>query len=191
MADYARPRGPCARFARQPAKPVSIEWTLRLSVAPPAYAERLCLPSVTIGVAELSFSKRNSYDFNTLTSRLTSILRRLSTLSASPESQRRLYTRRSISRCQAGAYWLIDAIVSYFGSPVMQRAMANDPRICSMQFWRLSVDNQSALLTAEADAGVEPFVTQEIAYTDFPLPEIQVWAGFDGSRGTLYLPSEH
>jgi len=48
-----------------------------------------------------------------------------------------------------------------------------------------------AVLTAEADTGVKPFVTQEIPYTDFPLSEIAIWVGFDGSHWTLYLPSEH
>lgn len=92
---------------------------------------------------------------------------------------------------QAGAYWLIDAIASYFGSPLMRRAMEKDSRIRFMQFWKLTVSDASALLTAEADAGVQPFITQEIEFTDFPLPEIQIWTAFDGSHWTLYLPSEH
>lgn len=92
---------------------------------------------------------------------------------------------------QAGAYWLIDAIASYFGAPVMNEAMRKDDRIRHMQFWKLVVTDNSALLTAEADAGVPPFISQEIAFTDFPLPEIQIWAAFDGRAWTLYLPSEH
>ena len=91
----------------------------------------------------------------------------------------------------AGAYWLIDAIASYFGSTAMNQALAKDDRL-TLHFWRLDVaDDHSATLTARADSGEEPFITQEIPYTDFPLKHADVWAGFDGNRWTLYLPSEH
>lgn len=90
-----------------------------------------------------------------------------------------------------GAYWLIDAIASYFGGNQMTEAMSKDYRIRTMQFWRLTVSDQSAVLVAEADAGEDPFIRQDIEYTDFPLDKIEIWAGFDGNRWTLYLPSEH
>ena len=89
------------------------------------------------------------------------------------------------------AYWLIDAIASYFGSPEMNVAMQQDYRLRNMQFWRLTVNGNSAVLVAEADVGEEPFIRQEIEYTDFPLEKIEIWAGYDGLRWTLYLPSEH
>ena len=90
------------------------------------------------------------------------------------------------------AYWLIDAVASHFGTAQMQRAMKEDARTRSLQFWRLTVKpDQSAILTAVADSGVKPFVKQEIPYTDFPLEEVSIWARFDGIRWTLYLPSEH
>ena len=92
---------------------------------------------------------------------------------------------------QGQAYWLIDAIASYFGSDVMNQATQKDSRLRSMQFWRLEVKDDAGILTARADDGVEPFVRQEIEYTDFPLEQVDIWAGFDGSRWTLYLPSEH
>ncbi len=92
---------------------------------------------------------------------------------------------------QAHAYWLIDAIASYFHSPQMNAAIASDSRLASLQFWKLKVNNAAAVLTAQADMGVKPFVTQEIPFTDFPLDEVDVWAGFDGTYWTLYLPSEH
>jgi hypothetical protein len=60
-----------------------------------------------------------------------------------------------------------------------------------MQFWRLTVTGQSAVLIAEADVGEEPFIRQEISYTDFPLEQTAIWAGYDGTKWTLYLPSEH
>lgn len=90
------------------------------------------------------------------------------------------------------AYWLIDAIASYFGTPLMKRAIAADPRLETLQFWRLDVaKDQTAVLSARADSGVKPFITQEIPYTDFPLEYVDVWAGFDGDHWTLYLPTEH
>ena len=91
----------------------------------------------------------------------------------------------------AGAYWLIDAIASYFGSSKMNRALAKDERL-TLHFWRLDVaDDSSATLFARADSGEKPFITQEIPYTDFPLSYADVWAAFDGTHWTLYLPSEH
>ena len=91
----------------------------------------------------------------------------------------------------AEAYWLIDAIASYFGSPVMNKALAKDPRL-TLHFWRLDVsDDDSAVLTARADKGEKPFITQKIPFTDFPLDCVDIWAGYDGTYWTLYLPSEH
>lgn len=92
---------------------------------------------------------------------------------------------------KAHAYWLLDAIISYFGSEQMQRAMIKDYRVKSMQFWRLDVTDEAGVLTARADDGVTPFVRQEIVFTDFPLEYVDIWAGYDGEYWTLYLPSEH
>jgi len=90
------------------------------------------------------------------------------------------------------AYWLLDAIASYLVPDVLEPAGKKDSCILSLHFWRLKVaEDSSAVLHAEADYGVEPFVRQEIGYTDFPLPEIAIWAGFDGRHWVLYLPSEH
>ena len=90
------------------------------------------------------------------------------------------------------AFWLVDCITSYFGTRVMRNAMQDDNRLESLQFWRLEVhDDRSATVTARADTGVEPFITQHIELTDFPLDSVDIWAGFDGTRWTLYLPSEH
>ena len=90
------------------------------------------------------------------------------------------------------AYWLIDAIASYFGSDLMQSAFEKDQRLESLRFWRLNVQNdQSAELIAQADSNVKPFIRQSIPFTDFPLSHVRIWAGFDGTYWTLYLPSEH
>ena len=90
---------------------------------------------------------------------------------------------------KAEAYWLIDAIASYFMGGQMAYP---DSRLDTLQFWRLEVkEDRTARLTARADSGVEPYVIQRIEYTDFPLEQIDIWAGFDGKYWTLYLPSEH
>lgn len=93
---------------------------------------------------------------------------------------------------QGGAYWLIDALALTYGTPAMKRAIAADERLASLQFWRLDVrQDRSAVLIMRADSGVPPAITQKIPFTDFPLEQIDIWAGFDGQHWTLYLPSEH
>lgn len=93
---------------------------------------------------------------------------------------------------KAGAYWLIDVIASYLTPAVIEAAAKIDVRIQYLHFWRLDVyvDN-SALVTAQVDSGCQPFITQRIPFTDFPLAFVSVWAGWDGKLWTLYLPSEH
>jgi hypothetical protein len=84
---------------------------------------------------------------------------------------------------QAQAYWLVDAIASYFGSNEMIRASLRDLRLRDMQFWRLDVwADRSALLIARADSGEEPFIRQSIEYTDFPLDYVDIWAAYDGEH---------
>ena len=90
------------------------------------------------------------------------------------------------------AYWLIDAIVSWIGSVEFNEAKARDARINYMHFWTLEVgEGSTAKLIAKADSPDEPFIVQEIPFTDFPLSRISIWAGFHGEHWTLYLPSEH
>lgn len=93
---------------------------------------------------------------------------------------------------RAGAFWLIDAIASHLGSKPFVEAALRDPRVAEMHFWRLTVEaDRSALLIAEADSGLAPFISQAIPFTDFPLAEISIWAANDGRHWTIYLPSEH
>jgi hypothetical protein len=94
---------------------------------------------------------------------------------------------------QCGAYWLFDAIASH--QPDVQRHP--DERLKDMQFWTLKVNaDKTAVLTCVADSGEEPVVTQRIEFTDFDLPEIDLWVSptDDGKGGVLYvilLPSEY
>lgn len=93
---------------------------------------------------------------------------------------------------EAQAYWLVDAIASYCGSQELIRASLRDLRLDDMQFWRLDVRaDHSAVLSARADSGEEPFIVQSIEYTNFPLDCVDIWAAYDGDHWTLYLPSEH
>ena len=93
---------------------------------------------------------------------------------------------------QAGAYWLLDIIASYIGSPEMARAITADDRLADMQFWRLDVHEiDGATVVCQADSGEVPAIRQNIPFTDFPIEHADIWAAFDGRFWTLYLPSEH
>lgn len=90
------------------------------------------------------------------------------------------------------AYWLIDAIASWIGSEPFYEAAATDTRINAMHFWTFERrEGEPSILYAKADSPEEPFISQLIEFTDFPLQKIDIWAGFDGRYWTLYLPSEH
>lgn len=104
-----------------------------------------------------------------------------------------IYTPGVRHVAEAGeAYWLIDAIASWIGSPTFNEAATKIDGISEWHTWTLSVgDNNAATLFATADEPADAFITQAIPYTDFPLSSIDVWAGYDGSHWTLYLPSEH
>ena len=90
------------------------------------------------------------------------------------------------------AYWLIDAIASWIGSEPFNEAAAKDQRISEMHFWTFKRrEGEPSILFAKADSPEEPFISQLIEFTDFPLQRIDIWAGFDGRHWTLYLPSEY
>lgn len=80
----------------------------------------------------------------------------------------------------AGAHWLIDAIAL--------AQLAEQPvKVTPFQIWRLTVNtDRSAILTC-TDGDDNKVWRQEIAYTDFPLPKIDLWL----TNNTLYLPSEY
>ena len=93
---------------------------------------------------------------------------------------------------RAGAYWLLDVIVSYLTPRFVEEAAQVDERIRFLQFWWLEVaPDRSAVVTARADYKVgTPFVTHKIDFTDFPLESADIWAGYDGARWRLFLSSE-
>lgn len=79
------------------------------------------------------------------------------------------------------AYWLIDAIASH------QSDVSRRGDLKYFQLWELDKKGQSAILTCRADTGVEPEVTQEIEYTDFPLPYIKLYV----CGNIVMLPNEY
>lgn len=83
---------------------------------------------------------------------------------------------------RAGAYWLLDKIA--LQSPAIHRE--------DFQIWKLTVrEDRTATLTAEGgDQTV--LKIEELTYTDFPLPEITLWAIRNELGGfTIMLPSEY
>jgi hypothetical protein len=110
-----------------------------------------------------------------------------------PLNRRLLYTPGVQFLAEAaGAYWLIDSVASWLGTRRYQAAALADPRIHDLHFWKLVVrESRAATLTARVDSDVEPFITQEIEFTDFCLESIDLWCACDGEHWTLYLPSEH
>ena len=74
------------------------------------------------------------------------------------------------------AYWLLDSIASW------QKELDSS----QIQFWMLIVNaDNSAVLSCEQDDGL--VVTQQIPFTDFPIPEVTLWL-YDG---VLLLSSEY
>lgn len=77
---------------------------------------------------------------------------------------------------KAGAYWLIDAIASYQADP----RIAKNQMLRRMQFWKLEVQGDKAVLTVVEDSGRKPVISQNIDYTDFPLKSVEIWVEYGG-----------
>jgi len=83
-----------------------------------------------------------------------------------------------------GAFWLIDAIASWQIKPKVDQ--------CDFQVWTLTVkDDQTAALQMQEDTGLQPVVTQQLVYTDFPVGVFKLWVEGSGQERVLLLPSEH
>jgi hypothetical protein len=81
----------------------------------------------------------------------------------------------------AQAYWLMDAIASYL--PVL----VNREHFVVAS---LAVKNQSALLWL-TDGNYKDIASQRIPYTDFPMPDITLFACWSDDCWVLMLPSEY
>jgi len=80
---------------------------------------------------------------------------------------------------KAKAFWLIDAIASY-----QAKRIATIP----FQLWELTVNaDKTAVLTMKEDSDCPILVSQNIPYTDYPMPKIKLWL----SDRVLMLPSEY
>jgi hypothetical protein len=85
---------------------------------------------------------------------------------------------------RAGAYWLLDAIVSHQTS----KQIRSSKSLQEFQLWELKVNaDQSCVLTCRVDSDMPPVVAQSIEYTDFPLDYIKMYV----EDGVILLPSEH
>ena len=81
----------------------------------------------------------------------------------------------------AQAYWLMDAIASYLPALVNREHFV----VAS-----LAVKNQSALLWL-TDGNYKDIASQRIPYTDFPMPDITLFACWSTDYWVLMLPSEY
>lgn len=70
---------------------------------------------------------------------------------------------------EAKCYWLMDAIASY-----LPKNFNDDFAVAN-----LVVNDNKAELTLD-DGNGNIFARQFIEYTDFPLPEVKIYCGFDG-----------
>jgi hypothetical protein len=87
-------------------------------------------------------------------------------------------TKRMAEVC--GAYWLIDVIASHVRSVKDSFSVA-----------LLTVNNGKAKFTLTDDLPANiTYAKQSISFTDFPLPEMKMYVGFDGVDHVLMLPTE-
>ena len=77
----------------------------------------------------------------------------------------------------AGAYWLLDVIVS---AQMIQRVRREE-----FQVWILKVKDSTGIVIAE-NGNSNPIYRQDIEFTDFPLSEIRLFF----SDGVIMLPGE-
>ncbi len=87
----------------------------------------------------------------------------------------------------AGAWWLMDVIMSHLSTNATLRQE-------EFQHWRFVRNGDGPHLVSVTDGNEgEPIVTQEVEYSDFPLPEIGFFVCRDEGLGgwVLMLPSEY
>ena len=81
----------------------------------------------------------------------------------------------------AGCYWLMDAIASH---------LTGLPETSGFAHCKLTLDGQSAELAID-DGNGEQLAFQYTEWTDFPLPEIELFACWAGHFWVVMLPSEY
>ncbi|WP_424140694.1 DUF6876 family protein [Roseomonas chloroacetimidivorans] len=83
------------------------------------------------------------------------------------------------------AYWLVDLVASHFTHARVRK----DP----FQVWKLVVNEETRQATVTMTDGnsQKPIVTQEIPFSDFPLPEFTIWVeGDTATEVVAMLPQE-
>ena len=89
---------------------------------------------------------------------------------------------------RAGAYWLIDAVMSW--------QVDKKVRCAPFQIWRLKVlrselgknkNEPMAVLEMNEDTDAPIIARQKIEFTDFPVGEVKLYF----QNGVLFLPSEY
>ncbi len=110
-----------------------------------------------------------------------------------PIGRRVIYTAGVRHVAEKGnAYWLIDAIAGHLTSHEYLHATTIDPRLCDFMVWTLETSwSKTGQLSSRSNLDVEPWITEPIPFTDFPLDRIDICAMSDRQHWTLYLPSEH
>ena len=98
---------------------------------------------------------------------------------SNPLTNRYVYTEgvRFLAR-RAGAFWVIDLVLSHQHSPRVRRE--------AFQVWRLTVNGGKGVVVCSDGNSDDPIATQNVPFTDFPLSEVTVWLEHD----ILMLPSE-
>lgn len=84
----------------------------------------------------------------------------------------------------AGAYWLFDAIDSH-----LTTRGVNDLTEFTVARLRRLPDDAAELTLDDGNGTI--YATQKIGFTDFPLPEIKLYAKYNGTSWTHSLPSEY
>lgn len=88
-------------------------------------------------------------------------------------------TKRMAESCDA--YWLLDVVASHLRS-------MNDSFAVAL----LKVKGGKAKFTLTDDLPADvTFAEQSISFTDFPLPEMKLYAGYDGEHYVIMLPTEY
>lgn len=95
------------------------------------------------------------------------------------------------------AYWLVDAIASYYGQGGRHINKLGD-HFAGFHVWTLRSVDEGAVLVAAADTDEPALITQDIEYTDFPFDsdgEVKLYASLtiigDEPCWMLMLPNEY
>lgn len=90
----------------------------------------------------------------------------------------------------AECFWLMDIIASY-QSQIKRKPQFEKLR--GMQSWTLTLNktgNGAKVICTDGDSN-EPYITQKIPFTDFPLQTITLWVQPQDNLMVIMLPSEH